>query len=146
MARLDIKTVRNARKLRVLQCVEYASALRRYHYLKSFYDAGLTTRENRALFVESYPYDAAKLFYHRDDRVLGGLLVRAYRQHPQSELRVLAEVVRGVLRARQERDERPETVLGMLVVPLIDEQDAEEELYVQEAYREYAERTLEHLE
>ena len=130
MARLDFQVLYHARKLKARQRVEHAAALARYHHLKSFYDAGFETREDKMLFVEKHPHLAAEVFYYHRDPEIGGLLVETYRIHPRGELRILAEAVRGVLRARQARDERLEEVLGMQELPLMDEQDSEEVLSV----------------
>ena len=129
MARLDVQALRNVRKSRALQRAEHVSALRRYHHHKSFYDSGLETREDKELLALTHPVLAAELFYHRYDSELGELLVKNYRVHPQAELRVLAEAVRGVLRARQELEKRIDVVLGMQLVHVTDEQDLEEEPY-----------------
>ena len=143
MARLDKQSLYQARKIKALQRCAAHSALQRYHHQKAFYDSGLTTREDKAIFVEKHPFIAAELFYHRHDHKMGELLVKTYKSHPQDDLRELAESVRDVLRVWQAKNARLVVVLGMQIVPVLEDLYPEENSYLDEAYIDLAGRFAE---
>ncbi len=113
MARADYETMRNVRRMRMLEREAYRTQMQRYHQLASFYECGLESIDDKRSLVREHPQIAAQVYYHFNDESLGTLLVKQYLQHPTPELREIAVMVRDVITTRQTKKKELSNILGM---------------------------------
>jgi len=139
VARLDIQTLNKLKAISARQTEEYKEALSKYHFLAETHRFASTSALKKDL-VYSYPGIAAQIFYHFDDKEIGGLLVKNYSEHFDGKLRELAVGVRQVLKKREIENNSLERVLGIKAIPIMNG-DANDE--VTEGFIENCQKSLE---
>jgi len=128
MARLDIQSLHQIRKLRQKQKEEAHEFREFYHALANVYHE-LKSNEDKDLLVSQYPKLSAQVYYYFNDSEIGGLIVRKYSFDKLGEYRLLAERVQNVLRSRALENNCLENVLQMnAIVPFRKEADIKEEI------------------
>ncbi len=122
MARLDVASLQKLKAIKGREMAEGRKALSKYHYLACVHHF-TNTSDLKHQLVEYFPEISAQIFYHFDDRELGGLIVQDYSTHKDGELRNLANGVKNVLHARVSSNNQLDNILGVTSLPVKEIED-----------------------